>query len=134
LIAYSTEGGFMRRGIVFALSISSCALAAPIGAAELKDMMGRWTWAAYKLEVSECAGGRICAKVIAGPKNVGMEIFASEFINKEGAWFGQVVSPETGATYNTRMQFTAAKTWRLDGCTASRVCLSGELVRSDERQ
>ena len=124
----------MRRDMVVAMFTWMFLAIAPAGAAELKDMMGRWTWAAYKIEVIECIGGRVCAKVIAGPKNVGLEIFASELINKDGAWYGQVVSPETGATYNTRMQFTAARTWRLDGCTPSRVCLSGELVRSDERQ
>lgn len=106
-------------------------LVSPARAAELKDMMGLWTWQGYKIEVSACAGRQICAKVIAGPKNVGVDIFASEFTSKDGVWFGQIVNPETGATYNTRMQFTAARSWRLDGCTASKVCLSGEFVRSD---
>jgi phosphoribosylformylglycinamidine synthase len=49
--------------------------------------------------------------------------------SQDGEWFGQIVNPETGTTYNTRMQLTASKTWRLDGCTASNVCLSGEFVR-----
>ena len=102
-----------------------------VSAAELKDMLGRWTWEKFKIEVSECEGKRICAKVIAGPKNVGMEIFASALTGKDGAWFGQIVNPESGAMYNTRMQYTAAKTWRLDGCTLARVCLSGEFVRSN---
>jgi uncharacterized protein (DUF2147 family) len=117
--------------MVVALSAWEFIVAHTAGAAELSDMMGRWTWSAYKIEVSACAEGRICAKVIAGPKNVGLDIFASQLTSKDGVWFGQIVNPETGATYNTRMQFTAAKTWRLDGCTPSRVCLSGELVRSD---
>lgn len=121
----------MRSRAIIALSIWGFISICVAGAAELKDMLGRWTWAAYKIEVSECAGDRVCAKVIAGPKNVGIEIFASELASKDGAWFGQIVNPETGATYNTRMQFTAARTWRLDGCTTARVCLSGELVRSD---
>lgn len=117
--------------VVVALSIWELTLAWSAGAAELKDLMGRWTWQGYKIEVSECSAARICAKVIAGPKNVGLDIFASELTSKDGVWFGQIVNPETGVTYNTRMQLTAARTWRLDGCTPSRVCLSGELVRSD---
>ena len=121
----------MRRDIVIAMFTWMFLVIAPAGAAELKDMIGRWTWQSFKIEVSECAGNRVCAKVIAGPKNVGMEIFASELMSKDDAWFGQIVNPETSAIYNTRMQFTVAKTWRLDGCTPSRVCISGELVRSD---
>jgi uncharacterized protein (DUF2147 family) len=100
-------------------------------AAEIEDMLGKWAWQKFTIEVTECTSKRLCAKVIAGPKNVGMEIFASELTNKDGAWFGQIVNPETGATYHTRMQFTDAKTWRLDGCTAAKICLSGEFVRSE---
>jgi uncharacterized protein (DUF2147 family) len=121
----------MRRYLAFVLLIWLPGLVPSVGAAELKDMIGRWTWQSFKIEVSECPGTRVCAKVIAGPKNVGLEIFASELITKDGAWFGRIVHPETGATYNTRMQFTTAKTWRLDGCTPSGVCLSGELVSAD---
>ena len=93
-------------------------------------MLGRWNWQRYTIEVTECADRKICAKVVAGPKNVGLEIFGSELTNKEGAWFGDVVNPETGASYRTRMQFTGSGTWHLDGCTAARVCLSGEFVRA----
>lgn len=100
-------------------------------AAELKDILGRWMWERFKIEVSECQGKRICAKVIAGPKNVGMEIFASELTQKDGAWFGQILNPETGEVYYTRMQYTGTKTWKLDGCASSRVCLSGEFVKSN---
>ena len=99
-------------------------------AADIKDMLGRWNWQRYTIEVTECADRKICAKVVAGPKNVGLEIFGSELTNKEGAWFGDVVSPETGATYRTCMQLTGSGTWHLDGCTAARVCLSGEFVRA----
>lgn len=109
--------------MIVPLALSGLAFAAGI-----TDMLGRWTWQKFTIEVTECAN-KICAKVVAGPKNVGMEIFASELTNKEGGWFGDVVNPETGATYRMRMQFTGSGTWRLDGCTASGVCLSGEFVR-----
>ena len=98
--------------------------------AERSDMLGKWTWQQFTIEVSECAAKGVCSKVIAGPKNVGLEIFASELVQRDGDWFGQIVNPETGATYNTRMRFTSMKTWRLDGCTTSKVCLSGEFVRA----
>ena len=112
-------------------SILASLLICSAAAAELKDMLGRWTWQRFTIEVTECASKRVCGKVIAGPKNVGLEIFSSNLTSKDGAWLGQIVNPETGATYNTRMQFTDAKTWRLDGCTPSKVCLSGEFVRAE---
>ena len=100
-------------------------------ASELSEMLGKWTWQNFTIEVRECSGKRLCSNVIAGPKNVGMEIFASEMIHKDGDWYGQIVNPETGATYNTRLHFTDAKAWHLDGCTASKICLSGEFIRAD---
>ncbi|KAB2939584.1 MAG: DUF2147 domain-containing protein [Hyphomicrobium sp.] len=118
----------MRAVITFvAVVLSSLSSAS---AAEIKDMLGRWTWQDFTIEVTECANKRVCAEVVAGPKNVGMEIFASYLTRKNGAWFGQVVNPATGAVYNSRMEFTGARTWRLDGCTVSKVCLSGEFVRA----
>ena len=100
-------------------------------ASELSDMLGKWTWQKFTVEVKECAGKGLCSKVIAGPKNVGMEIFASEMIQKNGDWYGQIVDPGTGTIYYTRLRFTDSKTWHLDGCTASKVCLSGEFVRAE---
>lgn len=109
-----------------ALVSISCA-----SAAELTDMLGKWKWQKFTIEVTECAPKRICSKVIAGPKNVGMDVFASELTQKDGAWYGQIVQPATGETYVTRLQPVNARTWRLDGCTASGVCLSGEFIRME---
>jgi uncharacterized protein (DUF2147 family) len=106
-------------------------LICPASAAEINNMLGKWAWQKFTIEVTECASKRLCAKVIAGPKNVGMEIFASELTSKNGAWFGQIIDPDTNATYYTRMQFTDARTWRLDGCTASKICLTGEFVKAE---
>ena len=92
-------------------------------------MLGRWRWQDFIIEVRACEGNSACAKVIAGPKNVGMDVFASKLVAKDGAWFGQITHPETKETYNTRFQQTDKDRWRLDGCTAAKVCLSGEFVR-----
>jgi uncharacterized protein (DUF2147 family) len=120
----------MKALIVVGAGVLASFSVCPASAAEIEDMLGKWEWQKFTIEVTECPSKRLCAKVIAGPKNVGMEIFASDLTSMDGVWFGQIVSPETGTTYNTRMQFTDAKTWRLDGCTASKICLSGEFVRS----
>jgi len=121
----------MRALIAIGASIVTLFSIGSATAAEIKDMLGKWTWQKFTIEVTECAGKRVCAKVIAGPKNVGLEIFSSDLTSKNGEWFGQIVDPETRTTYNTRMQLTGAKTWSLDGCTTSNICLSGEFIRAD---
>jgi uncharacterized protein (DUF2147 family) len=94
------------------------------------EMTGTWKWQGYTIEVSQCRMGRFCAKVVAGPKNVGMDVFASKLEAKGGEWFGQITHPETRQVYNTRFQQKDKDHWRLDGCTAAKVCLSGEFVRA----
>jgi uncharacterized protein (DUF2147 family) len=101
----------------------------PASAAELKDMIGRWRWQEFTIEVRACQSDSICAKVAAGPNNVGMELFASKLVAKEGNLFGQITHPESKETYNTRFQQKDQDKWLLDGCTAARVCLSGEFLR-----
>jgi hypothetical protein len=64
-------------------------------AADLKDMVGKWRWQSFTIEVKECQGDSVCAKVIAGSKNVGMDVFASKLVAKNGEWFGQITHPET---------------------------------------
>jgi len=109
------------------LSIAVASLEA--SAADLKDMVGKWRWKEFTIEVAECQNGNICAKVVDGPRNIGMQLFAANLVVKNGNLFGQVTHPETKEVYNTRFQQDGPDNWRLDGCTAARVCLSGEFAR-----
>lgn len=116
------------------LAVAAVVLAAALPAreavaADLKDMLGKWRWQDFTIEVVECKAADICAKVIAGPKNVGLDMLASKLIAKGNDWVGQIAHPETREVYNTRFQRKDKDHWRLDGCTAARVCLTGELVR-----
>ena len=43
----------------------------PARAATVPELMGKWRWQDYTIEVSKCGGERVCAKIVAGPKNVG---------------------------------------------------------------
>ena len=117
-----------RKTLVYAFVflILSCAAAS---AAVPKDMIGTWRWQAFTIKVSECQPDRVCAKVVAGPKNVGMEIFASGLVAKGNEWLGQIVDPQTKDLYHTRFRKVDADTWRLNGCTATAVCLGGEFLR-----
>jgi hypothetical protein len=98
-------------------------------AADIKDMIGNWRWQNFTIQVRDCPGHSVCAKVIAGPKNVGLEIFASKPTANGGELFAQITHPETKETYNTRFQQKDKDRWQLDGCTSARVCLTGEFVR-----
>jgi uncharacterized protein (DUF2147 family) len=104
-------------------------LAGPSAAADAKDMIGSWRWQSFTIQVRECQGDSVCAKVVGGPKNVGLEIFASRPAAKGGELFAQITHPETRETYNTRFQQKDKDRWQLDGCNGARVCLSGEFVR-----
>jgi hypothetical protein len=102
----------------------------PASAVDLKDMVGKWRWREFTLEVKLCQDDGVCAKIIAGPENVGMDVFTSKLVAKGGDWFGQIADPETKEKYNTRFHQIDNDRWLLDGCTGARVCLSGEFVRA----
>src|SRR5712664_3464155 len=101
----------------------------PASAAEVKDMLGKWRWRDFTIEVRECQGGNTCVIVTAGPENVGMELFASKLTAKGGELFGEITHPETKEKYNTRFQQKSNDRWQIDGCTVAKVCLTGEFTR-----
>jgi len=114
-------------GIYWAIFVTTLSIGA--AAAELEDMVGKWRWQEFTIEVVACKGDSVCAKVAAGPKNVGLDLFASKLTAKDGDWFGQIAHPESKEIYNTRFQQKNKDRWQLDGCTPARVCLTGEFVR-----
>jgi hypothetical protein len=116
-----------RVATLCAILLAGQALAAL--AADMKEMIGSWRWQNFTIQVRECKGDSVCAKVVAGPKNVGLEIFASRPTAKGGELFAQITHPESKETYNTRFQQKDKDRWQLDGCTNARVCLSGEFIR-----
>jgi uncharacterized protein (DUF2147 family) len=121
-----------REAVVLGLTLlaSSTALAA-----DKKDMIGKWKWTDYTVEVKECttnpAGAGLCAIVIAGPKNVGMEMIRSA-IEKQGEEFvGRIAHPATGEIYATKMKYDGKERWSMDGCTDKGVCAKGDFVRAN---
>ncbi|MEQ1695660.1 MAG: DUF2147 domain-containing protein [Hyphomicrobiaceae bacterium] len=102
-------------------------------AVESKDMVGKWKWTDYTVEVKECAtnpaGAGLCGTVLAGPKNVGMEMIRSKLEKKGDDFVGQIAHPATGEIYNTKLSMKGADTWSMDGCTAANVCAKGDFVR-----
>ncbi|HRD76974.1 MAG TPA: DUF2147 domain-containing protein [Hyphomicrobiaceae bacterium] len=102
-------------------------------AVELKDMIGRWKWTDYTVEVKECttnpSGAGFCATVVDGPKNKGMEMMRSKLEKKGEAIVGKVAHPATGDIYDTKMTYDGKDKWTMDGCTEKGVCAKGDFVR-----
>lgn len=100
----------------------------PVHAFDLSEISGTWTWKSFVIQIAACQD-KMCAKVIDGPKNIGMELFASD-LNRQGeAWVGEVTDPETSVIYFTRLQLIDSNNLKLDGCTKNKLCLSGNFVR-----
>ncbi len=115
----------MLAGMVMACGV----YAAPAAAANLEDMVGKWNWSEFTVVVTQCDATGVCAEVVAGPKNVGMQMIKSKLESKDGGFVGQIAHPMTGDTYNAMMKFTDANTWHMDGCTPQNVCASGDFTR-----
>ncbi len=110
---------------LIALSTSNLAFAG----GDISKMIGKWKWEKFVIVVEKCDATEICAKVVSGPKNVGMDIIKSKLKASGGAFVGKVAHPQTGDTYNAKLSMANADTWKLDGCTDANVCASGEFTR-----
>ena len=121
------------RPILGALLVLTIIMSSPVAAAELRDMIGKWQWTDYTVEVKECAtnpsGAGLCATVTAGPKNVGMEMIRSKLEKRSEVFVGQIAHPATSDIYNTKMTLKDPDTWGMDGCTAANVCATGDFKR-----
>jgi len=110
---------------VIALSTSTLAIAGN----DINMMIGKWKWESFVIVVEKCPETEICAKVVSGPKNVGMQIIKTKLKPMDGNFVGKVAHPQTGDTYNSKLTMVNANTWKLDGCTDANVCASGEFTR-----
>lgn len=119
----------MKKLFAVILSLVFMGVGSSASAISMEDMVGVWTWEGYTVEVVKCEATGVCAKVTAGPKNIGMEMIRSKPEEKDGAFVGQVAHPINGQIYSTRMIMLDADTWHLDGCTRVSVCASGDFKR-----
>lgn len=104
------------------------ALAAPAMAASLDDMVGTWGWEDYTVEVTHCDATTVCAEVVSGPQNVGMQMLETAPVADGEAYKAKVKHPATGETYFAKMSFDG-DIWSMDGCTEAGVCAEGEFHR-----
>ena len=117
-------------------TIMACSMTIAMGFSTLSvansdvySMIGKWSWEGFVIEVNKCDATEVCAKVVSGPKNVGMEMIQSKLTATDGNFFGKIAHPQTGDTYNSKLSMTNDKTWHIDGCTDKNVCASGDFNR-----
>ena len=104
-------------------------LAGPASAGDMANMVGKWTWEGFTIDVVEGGANGITAKVISGPKNVGMDMIVTPLAPKDGAMVGKIKHPMTGETYNAKMTTPDPDSWKMDGCTDAGACASGTFKR-----
>jgi len=92
-------------------------------------MVGTWKWEGFTIEVAKCDATEVCAKVISGPKNVGLQMIKSKLTLSGDSFVGKVAHPQTGDTYNSKLTMANTDTWHIDGCTDKNVCASGDFTR-----
>jgi uncharacterized protein (DUF2147 family) len=110
---------------LIAFSTSTLAIAG----GDIGMMVGKWKWEKFVIVVDKCPTTEVCAKVVSGPKNVGMQIIKTKLKAMDGNFVGKVSHPQTGNTYNSKLTMVNADTWKLDGCTDANVCASGTFTR-----
>ncbi len=96
---------------------------------DITAMVGTWKWEGFTIEVVKCDATEVCAKVISGPKNVGLEMIKSKLTLSGDNFVGKIAHPQTGDTYNSKLTMASADSWHIDGCTDKNVCASGDFTR-----
>jgi uncharacterized protein (DUF2147 family) len=110
---------------MFAIGFAQQVLAKPT----LEEMVGTWKWESFTIKVQKCESTGVCAEVLSGPKNVGLQMIQSKLAASDAGFVGKVAHPQTGDTYNSKISMVNATTWHIDGCTTSNVCASGDFTR-----
>jgi hypothetical protein len=96
------EVDVVRKRTWMLVTILLIAASIPASAADVKDMIGTWKWRDFTVEVRECQSANICAKIVSGPRNLGMEMFASRLVAKGGELFGEITDPQIRRKSTTR--------------------------------
>ena len=102
---------------------------AAAAAADFDAMVGKWAWEGYVIKVTKEGPYGLSAKVIEGPKNVGMEMIQSEPDLRADFFIAKVKHPANGKVYHTKISQQGPDTWQLDGCTDGGACATGVFTR-----
>jgi uncharacterized protein (DUF2147 family) len=124
------EDIFMRKFITGALiGAATFGMTLAASAQDMSNMMGKWQWQNFVIELTKGGEFGVSAKVISGPANVGMEMMQSKMAPQGSAMVARIKHPANGQTYNAKMTFDGADSWKMDGCTDAGACASGVFTR-----
>ncbi len=122
----------MKKGVLgFVLGLVAAGWVSVAAAGQYEQMVGKWTWEGFTIEVTESGEHGVSAKVVNGPKNVGMEMIQSDLAKKGEDFVGKVRHPGNGKVYNTKISRKGPDAWKLDGCTDGGACASGVFTRAE---
>lgn len=96
---------------------------------DIYSMVGTWKWEDFTIKVDKCDKTEVCATVMSGPKNVGLQMIKTKLTASGESFVGKIAHPQTGDTYNSKLSMASTNTWHIDGCTDNNVCASGDFSR-----
>ena len=96
---------------------------------DVYSMIGTWKWEGFTIKVDKCDKTDVCAEVLSGPKNVGLQMIQTKLTPSGDDFVGKIAHPQTGDTYNSKLTMANNDTWHIDGCTDTNVCASGDFTR-----
>lgn len=96
---------------------------------DVYSMLGTWKWEDFTIKVDKCDKTGVCATVISGPNNVGMQMIQTKLSPLVESFVGKIAHPQTGDIYNSQLSMSSSNTWHIDGCTDNNVCASGDFSR-----
>ncbi len=120
----------MKKVLSAVAGLAALGFATSASAAGLDDMVGKWSWEGYTIECAKGGANGMSCKVVAGAKNVGMEMIESAMTADGDAFKGKIKHPATGESYNAKMKGDATG-WQMDGCTAAGACASGKFTKAN---
>ena len=100
-----------------------------MASSDIHNMIGTWKWEGFTVKVEKCDKTDVCAEVISGPKNVGLQMIQTKLKPSGKDFVGKISHPQTGDTYNAKLSMLNQDTWHIDGCTDNNVCASGDFTR-----
>lgn len=120
----------MKKLAKFLLALAALSLSySAIAKNDVYSMLGTWKWEGFTIKVDKCDKTEVCAEVLSGPKNIGLQMIQTKLTQSGDSFVGKIAHPQTGDTYNSKLSMANADTWHIDGCTDNNVCASGDFTR-----
>jgi len=122
----------MRRlffGLAVGLGMGGWSVAA--SAVDLEAMVGSWSWNGYTVKVTRGGPHGLSARVVEGPRNVGMEMIRSDVRNQADFAVAEIRLPGDGQDYLSEITPEGPDAWHLEGCSDRGGCVDRVYRRAE---